>query len=139
MKTIFTAIILVFSISIFAQREEPKTAAQSKSSSTTGSNYFNDDPFFKINFIKTPSKEANDIETAVGMIKMVSYMVEEPTVAYMVAYSTYPSSSVNASSAQVMLDNAIGGFIGNLGMTIISQKEISLQGHKGIFFKYAKR
>jgi len=133
MKTILIILIVCISFNIEAQVDEPKAATQSKTSST--SNYFNDDPFFRINFKSQPTKTANDIETAVGTVKMVTYMVEEPTVAYMIAYSTYPSNHITANNTQTMLDNAVGGFIGNLQMTLIDQKEISLQGNKGVLFK----
>ena len=62
-------------------------------------------------------------------------MVEEPTFAYMVAYSTYPSGHITTTNTSTMLENAMGGFMNNLQMTLVDKENISLQDYQGVIFK----
>ena len=67
---------------------------------------------------------------------MVSYMHEASlSEAYMVAYSDYPASAVKDSNTDEMLENAMGGFVGQLGITIEKQEKITMGDAKGISFK----
>ena len=134
MKTILLILLVSISLNITAQVEKPRTTAKSKISIPTNNKFFNDDPLFRIKFKSEPTRTENEIETDVGIVKMVTYMVEEPTVVYMVAYSTYPSNHISNMNNKTMLDNAVSGFVGNLGMTLNNQNEIFLNNYQGILF-----
>lgn len=91
---------------------------------------------FKINFPGTPQQTQESIPTDVGKIEMVSFMYEKSvTEAYMVAYSDYPSEMVKASDTKTMLNDAKNGFLGELGLTVDKEEEITIDGFKGISFK----
>lgn len=91
---------------------------------------------FKIKFPGEPQKNTQAVETEIGNVNMITFMYEKDAgEAYMLAYSDYPEDIVAANDHNKLLQNAKGGFIGSLGITIEEEKEIKLGDHSGIYFK----
>ena len=65
-----------------------------------------------------PVHEARDVETQAGKVRMETYVYEESvTMAYMVAYTNYPSKFVIAIGADSMLMRAEAGALQAIGIT----------------------
>ncbi|HEX3050745.1 MAG TPA: PsbP-related protein, partial [Aggregatilineaceae bacterium] len=80
--------------------------------------------------VTTPMKLEKEEETAsttMGEIVMTMYSGENDDAAYMVNYADYPSDLVTEADAQQVFDGAISSVEG----TIVSEKEITLDGHPG--------
>ena len=93
---------------------------------------------FSIVFPGEPDYSVEDVETAVGMLKMHTYLYEQSTnAAYMVAYIDYPEDMVEESDNDVLLDAALEGALGSWGIDLEKvNKEVTWHnGHKGIFTK----
>jgi len=128
-----TKSILRFSIILLALAMLPMMAqAQSgyKLSSKPGK--------FFIKFPGEPTYSAEDVETAVGKLKMYTYLYEESdNAAYMVAYIDYPDDMVEESDNDVLLDAALEGALSSWGIDLDKvNKEITWHsGYKGIYTK----
>lgn len=91
---------------------------------------------FRITFPAQPTvSEPSKVPTAIGDIYMYSIMYESEDAAFMVAYSDYPKDKVAGADKSEMLQGAKNGFTNNLGITVDFEREITLSGHKGIYFK----
>jgi len=91
---------------------------------------------FYILFPGEPEYTVEDVETAVGMLKMYTYLYEESeNAAYMVAYIDYPEDMVEESDNDVLLNAALDGALGSWGIDVNKvKKETSWHdGYKGIF------
>ncbi len=65
-----------------------------------------------------PVHEAHDVETQAGKVRMETYVYEESvTMAYMVAYTNYPSKFVIDVGADSLLDRAEAGALQAIGIT----------------------
>jgi len=90
---------------------------------------------YQIVFPDEPTENQQTVETAVGDIIMYSVMYEGTEAVYMLAYSDYPEQHIKNSNSTDLLNNAKGGFIGNLGLEVTFENEISIKGNPGIYFK----
>jgi hypothetical protein len=93
---------------------------------------------FSIVFPGEPDYSVEDVETAVGTLKMHTYLYEKSdNAAYMVAYIDYPDDMVEESDNDVLLDAALEGALGSWGIDAEkAKKEVTWHsGHKGIFTK----
>ncbi|MBN2756820.1 MAG: hypothetical protein JXR51_06540 [Bacteroidales bacterium] len=98
--------------------------------------YYSPEGDFKIMFPGEPTVKKSDVPTEVGTIKMYQYMYEQtPTKIYMVAFSDYPSKYMEASKSYEMLQNAKGGFINSLKITVKEENAVKIRNHPGIMFK----
>ncbi|MCF6364601.1 MAG: hypothetical protein L3J35_00185 [Bacteroidales bacterium] len=103
---------------------------------TSSDKYHSVDGRFKVNFSGTPDVSNESVPTDVGNIEMYMFMYEKSiTEAEMIAYSDYPSAMVKASNPDDMLQGAKEGAVGNLGATIVEEKEITYGKHKGLEFR----
>jgi len=91
---------------------------------------------FFIIFPGEPSYSAEDVKTAVGKLKMHTYLFEKSSdAAYMVAYIDYPDDLVEESDNDVLLEAALEGALGSWGIDINQAKKETTwhSGYKGIF------
>lgn len=101
-----------------------------------GSAFTSDAGKFTINFPGTPTEETQSVPTEVGNIEMVTFMYEKSaTEVYMVAYSDYPSALIELSNAKDLLGGAKDGALGTYGATVSTEKDITIDGNPGMFFK----
>ena len=107
------------------------------SNSKTNANLYNNDPDFRINFFgKTPDREVSPVDTDLGVINMTTYMIEESSSeVYMVAIADYPKEYMSASDSKSMLNSAKDGYLGGQGFTVSSERNLSIDGHSGIYFE----
>jgi hypothetical protein len=119
--------------------QEPKIPASTagKSNDNNGSDFFTDDPLLDVYFMGgTPTKTVTPVDTDLGKVTMTSYMYEKSnSEVYMVATSVYPEDKLQNSDSQTLLRNAKSGFCNQLGVSPQSEKNISLDGYPGVFFK----
>lgn len=93
---------------------------------------------FLITFPGEPEYSSDDVETAVGVLKMNTYLFESSSdAAYMVAYIDYPSEMVEESDVDVLLNAALEGALESWGMDVGNAKKETTWhgGHKGIFVR----
>jgi hypothetical protein len=91
---------------------------------------------FFIIFPAEPSYSAEEVKTAVGKLKMHTYLYEESgDAAYMVAYIDYPDDLVEESDNDVLLEAALEGALGSWGIDIdeVGKETTWHSGYKGIF------
>ena len=105
-------------------------------SAQKGHKVSSDEGKFFIIFPGKPSFSVEDVKTAVGKLKMYTYLYEESSdVAYMVAYIDYPADMVEESDNDVLLEAALEGALSSWGIDIDqADKETTWHsGYKGIF------
>ena len=93
---------------------------------------------FFIIFPGEPSYSAEDVETAVGTLKMHTYLYEQSDdAAFMVAYIDYPDDMVDESDNDDLLNAALEGALGSWGIDIseINKETTWHSGYKGTFCK----
>jgi hypothetical protein len=93
---------------------------------------------FSITFPGEPGYSVEDVETAVGKLKMHTYLYEKSNdAAYMVAYIDYPADMVEESDNDVLLDAALDGALSSWGINVDKAKKETTwhSGYKGIFCK----
>jgi len=91
---------------------------------------------FFIMFPGEPDYSVEDVETAVGQLKMYTYLYEESDdAAYMVAYIDYPEDMVEESDNDVLLNAALDGALGSWGIDVEKAKKETTwhEGYKGIY------
>lgn len=93
---------------------------------------------FTVVFPGEPDYSVEDVETAVGTLKMHTYLYEQSeNAAYMVAYIDYPEDMVEESDNDVLLDAALEGALGSWGINAEKAKKETTwhSGYKGVFTK----
>jgi len=91
---------------------------------------------FTIMFKAKPAESSENVETAVGNIKMYMFMHEESgTKAYMVAYCDYPADIIKDADPYVLLNGSKGGVVEQFQAEISSEKESMFMGHPCIDFE----
>jgi len=95
-------------------------------------NYFSSkDGMFKANFPGQPTQESQMVQTDVGKIEMFTFTYERSaTEVYMIAYSDYPSSSIDKQDEMELLKSAKDGALG--GNIVESNKEMKVNGWPAI-------
>jgi len=91
---------------------------------------------FFIMFPGEPEYTVEDVETAVGQLKMHTYLYEESDdAAYMVAYIDYPEDMVEESDNDVLLNAALEGALSSWGINVDKVKKETTwhEGYKGIY------
>ncbi|MFH2142712.1 MAG: hypothetical protein ABIJ97_09835, partial [Bacteroidota bacterium] len=91
---------------------------------------------FKINFGGEPTESKDAVDTDLGKIDITTYLYEaSQSKVFMVAYSDYPSSSIEATDKKELLKGSKDGFVGNLQLNIDFEEFFTLDGNQGIYFK----
>ena len=83
-----------------------------------------------------PDYSVEDVETAVGSLKMHTWLYEESDdAAYMMAYIDYPADMVDEADNDDLLDAALEGALGSWGVNLKKVKKETRWhgGYKGIF------
>lgn len=95
---------------------------------------------FKIMFPRNPEEREENLETAIGQLKMKSFIcdgdkVKGDTVVYGLIQTDYPDSLVNSDSKDGMQEeifgSAIEGTVSNVHGTLLTKKVISIKGFPG--------
>lgn len=103
----------------------------------TGSDYTSEECGYSITFPGTPSEQPiQEVPTAIGTVEMNTVMYEQSnTVAYMVAYTEYPSEYVSETDAESLLSGGKDGALESLSADIVTNEEnVTLDGHPGMKF-----
>lgn len=91
---------------------------------------------FKIGFQGQPEVASQDVATAVGSIKMHTFMeMKGMTDAYMVSYNDYPAESISAADPKNILDGAKNGVINQFQAKIVEERPLTLGGSIGVMCK----
>jgi len=105
-----------------------------------GNHYFKNntltDPYgkFQLSFSNEPKYSFQDIETAVGPVRMYMFMMETQDAAFMVSYVDYPADMVAKANKDDMLKGALNGYINHLKLTLRSENKINYGQHPGLLF-----
>jgi hypothetical protein len=93
------------------------------------------DGTFSIMFPGIPEFSSEAIETEVGMLDNYMYIYEHSyALAYMVAYTDYPEQYLEGEDSQELLNNAMYGFIEEIGSEPEKTNNITLDKHPGLEF-----
>ena len=90
---------------------------------------------FKIYFYEEPEISNESVNTELGNIEMHTFMHQDGEGVYMVAFSDYPKALMALSNPEDLLDGAIKGFTGKMGMKITKQKNNKLDNNTGLYFE----
>ena len=93
--------------------------------------FINQEGNFSIMSPLTLEESSQTVDTAAGPIEIHFFMADDGNSAYMVGYSDYPAEIVELSDPNEMLDGAAQGATANINGTLVSQNNISLDGHPG--------
>ena len=74
---------------------------------------------------------SQDVETAVGTIKVVMFGGQIGDAMFQIGYNDYPKGAVTADNTAALLDGAVQGMVTNIGATLVSQKGVTLKGYPG--------
>jgi hypothetical protein len=114
--------------------------AMSLASYAQGNHYYEGntlyDPYgkFQLTFLTEPKYSYQDIETAVGTVRMYMFMMETQDAAFMASYVDYPADMVAQANKDDMLKGALNGYINHLQLTLRSESKINYGSHPGLLF-----
>lgn len=86
---------------------------------------------FSILIPGTPTKQTRSVETPSGPLEAHMFLAEQGDVAYMVAYSDYPTMVIRDRSSKLILDGARDGAVANAHGTLVRESVVSLNGNHG--------
>jgi len=89
---------------------------------------------FVVKLPSTPTEQVQAVPSEVGDINLYIYMVEEGNAALGVMYNELPeliTSAADEELIKMMLDSGRDGAMGNSGGVLVSEEEISIDGHPG--------
>lgn len=118
-----------------------KTATDAPENTTTEQvnempKYTSQDGKFSILFPGEPTVSTEKVETEIGTIDMSTFIYEKSSQeAYMVSYADYPAEMIKDVDQMEMLASSRNGVLENIGASVVEEKDITLDGHKGIYFK----
>ena len=87
---------------------------------------------FSVTLPGTPNESSQRVPSAVGDIEMHMFLSDQGASGFAVAYFDMPADLLAVADAQLLLDGAIQGAFGNVGGTVESQTNITLDGFPGI-------
>jgi len=94
-----------------------------------------DDERFSIQFPGAPDYTSEPVETESGILENNMYIYEHNiSLAYMLAYTDYSTEEINSFDPNELLNNAMNGFTGEVGLTVDNTTKISLKKYPGIEF-----
>jgi hypothetical protein len=85
---------------------------------------------FSVKLTTTPQIEAEEIESEIGLLPTHTFTATDKGGAFVVAYTDFNDSTATIEPAEI-LDGARNGVRESLNGTIVSEKEIKLNGHPG--------
>lgn len=87
-----------------------------------------------------PKRQTQTQNSPVGPIVVNSFVVErtQEGVAYMVAYSDFPDNLVERVKVKELLDGARDGALRATQSQLVSQRDITLNGHPGRELEFVK-
>ena len=85
---------------------------------------------FSASYPSEPALQTKDLSTAVGKLNLHSYLVQDATVALLVAVCDY-GDSASGKPADPILDDAQTGAISNVQGHLVSGRKITLGGYPG--------
>lgn len=99
--------------------------------------FYSDAGRFFVAFPGEPVHESKDVQAEVGKIRMEVFVHEESvTMAYMVAYSDYPTAFVDPIGWEKFLDRAVAGAIRSMGIESVEKSEaIMVNGFHGTSYR----
>lgn len=93
------------------------------------------DDSFVISFPGQPDFSSEPVETEAGLVENNMYIYEyNGSLAYMVAYTDYPPENIQNYDPYELLNNAMNGFVGEIGISVNDSEKINFQKHPGIEF-----
>ena len=93
-------------------------------------NFVSPDGAFKIMFPYTPQEQRNVIESPAGKLEVHSYKYAG-SASYSLSYTDYPESIDKPQLSNLALDHARDGGLRQVNGRLISESNISIQGHPG--------
>lgn len=99
--------------------------------------FFSEAGRFVAVFPGEPVHESKEVETEVGKVRMEVFVHEESvTMAYMIAYTDYPTKYVTELGWQALLDRAVAGAIRALGIEQVdAQEHVEVNGFHGVKYR----
>ncbi len=97
----------------------------------TWSEYSSPEGEFSVLMPGTPTKQIRSVQTASGPLDAHMFLVEHGGVAYMVAFSDYPTMVIQDRPSQLILDGARDGAVANANGKLLGESMVSLNGHQG--------
>ena len=107
-------VFLVGGCSLFAWKEFKSTKGQ-----------------FSLQVPGTPKEQKETVKTQAGDIDLHLFLLEQKEIAYMVGYSDYPEPLIKQAEPEAILDGARNGAVSNVNGKLLSERAVSLEGHKG--------
>jgi len=94
-----------------------------------------EDGTFQISFPGTPEYTSEPVETDAGIVQNNMYIYEHNvSLAYMLAYTDYPTEHIEGFDPYDLLTNAMNGFVGEVGLKVDKNEKVKIKGHPGIEF-----
>ena len=107
------------------------------STSNESDAYHSEEGKFYVDFPAEPNISTQAVPTELGDINITMYLVDKGTTAYMVAHNDYPADFIKNTNAdpQSLLQGGKTGALNSYNGTLVSEKEIELDGNPGLEFK----
>ena len=86
---------------------------------------------FSVTVPGTFTEETQTIPTGAGDIEMHIFTLDKGDAGYFVRYSDVPAELLAPGNTAALIDGSIQDAFGNVGGSVESQKEITLDGHPG--------
>ncbi|HLF26060.1 MAG TPA: hypothetical protein VJG32_06980 [Anaerolineae bacterium] len=87
---------------------------------------------FAVSFPGQPQEETQSVPTAAGDIEMHLFTLDQGNQGYVVGYFDLPESLLGLTDAATLLQGAMEGAFGNVGGSIESQRDVTLNGFTGL-------
>lgn len=100
-----------------------------------GTKFISTEGKFKISFQGPPEMASQDVSTAVGSIKMHTFMEMKGIDGYILSYNDYPAEAISAADPKNILDGAKNGVVNQFQAKIVEEKPLTLGGHIGLMCK----
>lgn len=84
----------------------------------------------------TPEEQTQSVDTPAGSIDIHMFLLDQGSSAFMVGYSDYPESLIAQADPMLLLDGARDGAVGNVGGTMRSERELTLNSNPGREIKF---
>lgn len=130
---IITILSLLIANINYANNGDGNKTPSEKSTQKKGEKFADKKGNFRIKFPGEPTTEKKTIESEIGDIQMFTFMYTGSVEVYMVAYSDYPEDKISGVPRKDMVQSAKTGFLGNLALNIIDEKEFKMNNNYGVY------
>ncbi len=131
LKYVFTGIVSAVAIGIYAVAAIALAQAIRGVNLTPSQVFTSQTGKFSISAPVSLKETTQSVDTQIGPIELHMFSADASNASYMVGYSDYPAEIVNQSDPQKMLDGSGQGMAQNMGGTIVTANQISLNGNPG--------